>query len=331
MSHSITSIERGQEFLDSKANELNANKPKTVDIHDYLSLEIPPQITLLSPWLLAASLVMIHAWRGVGKTFFTLNLAYAIASGGKFLKFEASESRKVLYIDGEMPGAALQTRLAGIVTNNSKEPPPGYFTIYTIDQQPNGIMPDLATVEGQGIIDSVIEPDTAVIVIDNLSCLARRGGKENEAESWLTIADWALRHRAQGRTIIFVHHSGKNGTQRGTSKKEDILDTVISLRHPRDYSPDHGAVFEVNFEKARGIYGDDTKPFEAKLKTDNEGNQQWEIKDAELKTYDQVVDLYQEGITSQAEIARELDINRSTVNRHIKKALESGDIERSKQ
>ncbi|MBW2470952.1 MAG: hypothetical protein JRE18_02625 [Deltaproteobacteria bacterium] len=101
------------------------------------------------------------------------------------------------------------------------------------------------------------------MIIDNLSTLVRTG-QENDAEGWLSIQAWALAQRAAGRSVLFIHHSGKGGSQRGTSRREDVLDTVINLRQPGDYTPDQGAVFEVHFEKARGIYGDDTKPFEAK-------------------------------------------------------------------
>ena len=56
--------------------------------------------------------------------------------------------------------------------------------------------------------------------------------------------------------------------QRGTSAREDIMDTVISLRRPREYSMAEGARFEVHLTKARGILGDDAKPFEANLITE---------------------------------------------------------------
>src|SRR6202035_2222966 len=68
-------------------------------------------------------------------------------------------------------------------------------------------------------------------------------------------------------SVLIVHHAGKGGQQRGTSRREDVLDTVISLRHPADYSPTEGAKFEVHYEKLRGVYGEDAKPFEAKLET----------------------------------------------------------------
>jgi len=65
--------------------------------------------------------------------------------------------------------------------------------------------------------------------------------------------------------VLFIHHSGKGGAQRGTSRKEDVLDTVIALRRPEDYSPAEGARFEVHFEKARGFAGEEAEPFEAAL------------------------------------------------------------------
>jgi hypothetical protein len=63
--------------------------------------------------------------------------------------------------------------------------------------------------------------------------------------------------------------AGKGGQQRGTSRREDVLDTSISLRRPADYSPAEGARFEVHYEKHRGFYGADAEPFEAKLEMHN--------------------------------------------------------------
>ena len=66
---------------------------------------------------------------------------------------------------------------------------------------------------------------------------------------------WLLSLRRRGVSVLFIHHAGKGGQQRGTSRREDILDTVIALRRPHDYSPKEGARFEVHLEKARGLYG----------------------------------------------------------------------------
>jgi len=68
--------------------------------------------------------------------------------------------------------------------------------------------------------------------------------------------------------VCFIDSScWKRGQQRGTSRREDVLDTVIILRKPENYSHDSGTCFEVHFEKNRGLYGENIKPFEAHLET----------------------------------------------------------------
>ncbi len=41
--------------------------------------------------------------------------------------------------------------------------------------------------------------------------------------------------------------------QRGTSRREDVLDTVIQLKRPKDYEPEDGGRFEVHFTKHCGF------------------------------------------------------------------------------
>jgi putative DNA primase/helicase len=149
-----------------------------------------------------------------------------------------------------------------------------------------------------------------------------RSGKENEAESWQSVQDWMLSHRRAGRSILFDHHAGKGGGQRGTSKREDVLDSVIALRHPQDYRPDDGARFEVNFEKHRGFHGADAEPFEARYE-ERDGAAIWTrtaIADADLK---RVADAIREGMSIR-EAAAELGMNRSKVERLKAKAKEQG-------
>ena len=125
--------------------------------------------------------------------------------------------------------------------------------------------------------------------------------------------------------MLLIHHAGKGGAQRGTSRREDVLDTVISLKRPSDYEEAQGARFEIHFEKARGIFGDDVKPIEAQLESLPDGGERWSVMALEASTYDRVVDLTGLGM-SQTEIARELGINRSNVSRNIRKARECGDL-----
>ena len=104
----------------------------------------------------------------------------------------------------------MKERLAGLVASadESKEPPEGYFRIITPDVQETSL-PDLGTPEGQAEYAPLLG-DAELIVIDNLSTLLR-AGVENEGESWLPMAAWALARRREGRAVLFVHHAGKNG------------------------------------------------------------------------------------------------------------------------
>ncbi|MDQ3196656.1 MAG: AAA family ATPase [Pseudomonadota bacterium] len=306
---------------------LEARPLVVIDVHDFIAKELPVREEILGPWMLTQSLSMVYAWRGVGKTHVALGIAYAVASGGKFLTWKAPKSRSVLYIDGEMPAPALQERLVNIAVATDGEAERGMLRLLTPDLQPS-VMPDLATTEGQDAIEPMLG-DAELVIVDNLSCLVRRGGRENDAESWLSVAEWALRMRARGRSVLFIHHSGKNGQQRGTSKREDLLDAVLSLKQPPDHEPAQGAVFEIHYEKARNLHGDQLAPVEARLTTDAHNHQVWVTRAVTETTLDRVVTLANEGLT-QSQIVDELEMNRSTVSRALRKAKAKGLITKLK-
>ena len=210
--------------------------PKIIAIgaKDFLSRKLEPREYIIEPCLPRQGLMMIYAKRGVGKTYFAMFLAHKIVTGGDLFggRWKIPKQAKVLYIDGEMPANAMQERLKSLVDNSADYSVGENLSIINRDLQQNGFMPNLATEEGQQALEPIIK-EVDVIIVDNLSTLVR-GGKENEANSWNPIAEWSLKLRSQGKSIIFIHHAGKDNNQRGTSKKEDILDTVINLKHPSD-------------------------------------------------------------------------------------------------
>jgi putative DNA primase/helicase len=302
------------------AAEQRQAKLRPLTVVDFLSQEIPFRSLILAPWLPSKGLAMLVAPRGIGKTLFGLSVAYAIACGESLLGFKAEEPRRVLYIDGEMPARPMQERVAAVVQAFDKEPPEDdYFRFLLADLTEDGL-PDLSTLDGQAEIDAQIG-DADLIVLDNLSTLVR-GGKENEAESWGPVQEWVLRHRRQGHSILMIHHTGKNGQQRGTSKREDVLDTIISLKRPADYTADQGARFEVHFEKARGFYGDDAQPFEAQYEL-RDGKATWTRKSIDDVELIKVVEAIKGG-SSVRDTAKEHGLSKSKVQRLKDKAVAEG-------
>jgi putative DNA primase/helicase len=326
-SNGIEERVRVEEIFPNKLNGLDdaGARPKrrltALTAGELLTMEIPEREMLLAPVLPGKGLVMIYSKRGVGKTFAALCIAYAVASGGTYLRWVASKPHRVLVIDGEMPLIALKQRLASIAFSSAAEPPSSdYIRIIAADYQENGI-PDLATAEGVRAIEEHIADGVDLVIIDNLSTLCR-AGKENEGDSWVPIQEWALDLRRRGISVLFVHHAGKGGAQRGTSKREDVLDTVIVLRHPDDYSPPDGARFEVHLEKARGVQGDQAKPFEARLEI-RDDLMTWTTRDLESVEARRAADLKAEGF-SVRDIGAEMGISKSKADRLLKKAREMG-------
>ena len=308
-----------QGHINTQASNLNDIDKRIVslDISELLTRHFEPMEPLLSPWLCKQHLSMIHAWRGVGKTHFALGVAYAVACGGQFLNWKADKPRRVVYIDGEMAGEAIKKRIAAIMASSldGREPPAGHFRIITPDAQKLPL-PDFSTDEGQkALAPHLVDAD--LIVVDNLSTLMR-SGNENDAESWVPIAEWALNLRRLGKAVLFVAHDGKTGQQRGTSKKEDVMDVVIQLERQKDYSSENGAAFTVKFKKARHLKGADAKDIEVTLTENEQGKQVWSCKDADKGLADRIVAMHLEapGMT-QTDIANELGCNRSTVSRAL--------------
>jgi AAA domain len=104
------------------------------DYADLLGTEFPPRKALLAPWLPSKGTAMIYGWRGLGKTFLVHASAWAIATGGGFLRWTTEQPRRMLVLDGEMPMAALQERFRAIEAGSALRPQPGYLRIAAADR-----------------------------------------------------------------------------------------------------------------------------------------------------------------------------------------------------
>ena len=319
------------EGIEEVKRQINSSSQRTtlraLNVRDLLSLEVRTREMILGPIIPEQGLTMIHAPRGIGKTHVSLMIAYSVATGSSMFKdkWRSNKPHKVLFIDGEMPLSVMQERLAKIVNSTETEiRREDNLLIITPDLQNQGIS-DLSTIEGQQIIEEHLK-DVKLLILDNHSALCRRG-RENDAESWVPLQEWFLTLRRRGISVLLIHHSNKSGGQRGTSRKEDLLDTIITLRKPEAYDPQEGARFEVHYEKARGFYGEEAAPFEAWLK-EEDGIFTWHTRDIEDCQLDRVLELKKEGL-SQRDIAEETGLSPATINRRLKEAKQKGLLDES--
>jgi putative DNA primase/helicase len=134
-------------------------------------------------------------------------------------------------------------------------------------------------------------------------------------ESWTTMQAWLLQLRRRGVAVLLVHHASRAGNPRGSIAREDTLDVVIELRRPSDYDITQGARFEAHLTKARGIFGADARPFEAKLET-RDGEDVWSCTDIRDLEFEKLRDLQRQGLTVR-QIAEETGLSKSTVARKL--------------
>jgi hypothetical protein len=118
-----------------------------------------------------------------------LNVGHVVSCGGNYLGWQAKRARRVVYIDGEMPGSVLKDRYATIVAGSETDPPEENFRLVA-SAQTDGL-PDLSDPAHQRFYDDEIR-NADLIIVDNLSTICR-SHRENEADSWAPVQAWCLR------------------------------------------------------------------------------------------------------------------------------------------
>src|SRR4051812_15623152 len=300
------------------------SEPKQQSLHamglnDFLNIDLPAREMLLNPILPERSLAMLYAPRGLGKSWLALSIGLAVAAGESLLRWSAPRQRNVLYIDGEMPLVSLQERLKAISAGLGDGIPNEGFRILAADQVEYGI--NLCAEEGQRSLEPLLH-EVDLLIVDNLSTLCT-SGSESASDAWVPMQNWLLKVRRQGVAVLLVHHAGVNGRQRGTSRREDALDTVIALRRPEDYSSEQGARFEIHFEKLRNrVEGAGAVPFEASVENVGDGIR-WSSTDLKPPLLMQAAELYSDGLTVR-EVATTLRISKSEAGRLRIRAFNDG-------
>jgi len=250
----------------------------------FIKEKIPKPRVVLSPWLTTGSLSMIYGERGIGKTWLALIIAVALTRENyddiDIFTWWVNKAADVYFLDGEMEEHFLQKRLKKLIEPLGEECRPlTLLSAHSMARKGLGPINISNPIWREMLYNTLAEQkEYKVLVLDNLSSLAP-GLDENTKKDWDPINQWLISLRHLGVAVIFIHHSGKSGRQRGTSGREDVLDCTIKLTRPKNFDLSEGtAYFNVEFEKARNIEpGADLSPFSLKLaEVDEKRNLKWE-------------------------------------------------------
>jgi hypothetical protein len=297
-----------------------------MSIGDLRTTKFPEKRKIISPWLSEQSIVLVAGWRGVGKTWFAVGLVDAVTRGMPFGPWKTITPVSCLYVDGEMAVQDAQER-ANLLELSAEQESKEQLLVYS-DFWGNSLgLPKanlLNPVWREWVKKKSLEWNIKLVVLDNLSSLCP-GIDENSKKEWDPINQWLLEMRFSGISTLMLHHTNKEGGQRGTSGREDNLDISILLTEPKDYLPEEGARFIVKFSKARIRHGDlpSITDMEFHLR-EVEGRLQWIFGSAKRKNRIEVLRLLSEGVP-QKEIPEMVKISTGQVSK-IKSSLIADDL-----
>lgn len=309
---------------------LNPYSSVVLDADHLVSLEIPPRKIIISPWLYLQEILLIHGWRGIGKTMFTILLFDAITRGEATGPWPLVTPVPCLYIDGEMALIDIQDRLR-LLGAGKETPRKVPFMIYS-DAQANSLgLPRASLINTQwrkDVKSLMLDNGIQLVALDNIASLAP-GLDENSKKDWDPINQWLIDLRFSNITAFLLHHENKAGGQRGTSAREDNIDTTISLVRPHDYKIEDGCRFIVKFKKNRISTKDISllQDYEFKL-INNDGRSEWAWATVRRKNQIEILRMLDEELT-QTEIAAMLNVDKAYVSRVKSKAVKVGQLSNS--
>lgn len=313
----------------SKQSTNTGNPSVVVSFCDLLTMEMPPLEYAIEPLLTVGGTGEIWAWRGLGKTFITTEIAIQLALGCPTLfggvngtggNWPISRAYRVMYVYGEMHGSEIQKRAQQIARGHGSDIlSPENFGTMCKDFQKRW-RPKINSPRDRRIIEErLFGGGYEVLILDNLSTLWPTS-QEGEGERTATLTEWFLDLNQRRISVIYLHHAGKGGEQRGGSEKEDMLDFVLKLTRPPGYKREEQLRVLVEIDKTRG----ESKqprwlvPFEMSLTTDR-GAACWLTRPSRHAQIQACFEHFGNGMKPGGDMAMEVGVSRATTYRYHKK------------
>jgi len=305
-----------------ESNRQGINCPHIISGPELMSLELPPPVCIV-PGLISQGLTLLAGKPKIGKSWFCLNLAHALANGGQFLGEIAVNPQKVLYIALEDNPRRMQSRLRKMLGDQPVSP-----QIHLAFRWPRIDQDDLGTLE-DWLSDN---PETQLVIIDTLVRI--RGGNKNSGtydKDYNMI--FKLKTLADNRqiAIVVVHHLRK-------TRSEDIFDMVSGTNGLTAAADSVALLLGERWEKdaVLQLSSRDLEDKELELHFDSE-TQSW-VMLGQADEYrltperQEVVNFLREqgGPVKLDVIARALNKERTNISNLLKVLVEQGLVERPK-
>ncbi len=286
---------------------------------DLVSVKITSRENLCGTWFLAGDLGFIFGERGLGKTWLSLDMAECLSDGRPCGPWPITTSRRVLYVDGEMPLDGIRDRHHALKQADSP------LTILNHERlfHETGAVLNLTSKDAQdAVLELCEQKQIEVIILDNLSCLFS-GMKENEADAWEMVLPWLLNLRRRKIAVVIIAHSGRSGqNMRGTSRREDAAFWVIRLDSvPEQDRNGDGARFISRFTKARQGTAEEIEPLTWHYKPDGAKVRPTFSRRESIELFKEWV---RQGLTSCKDIAEEMGVTKGAVSKMAKRGERDG-------
>lgn len=218
------------------------NKLKMPSGDQLLRVRFEERRYLLRPWLREHEACMLYAATGIGKSWFALSAAMAIAGNGEFLGWTpdgapSGKGWRVLYVDGEMHAGDIQERYRrlrdGMKSIDKAALDRNFNLLARTHQEPGTQFPSITEEAGRSfVLYQLQERKFDVVVLDNFSTLGEVED-ENAASSFNAIQDFLLQLKAAQVATILVHHANKaEHSFRGSSKLAATFEVIVQLERP---------------------------------------------------------------------------------------------------
>lgn len=251
-----------QDFLGSLAATLKTSSPtesgegslqavsKRISFNEFITATPPPIDWRVENLFTAVGVNFLAGQGGLGKSWLSMDLALAVATGAPWLGHHATTTCPILYCDFENSNALIQRRFAKLLKARNLEP----SIIKNFDfYRPDSLLLD-RTDGGIDLDKQISEQKAGLVILDSFTRI--HTGDENAVKDMAKVSATLLyltqKHQC---CILVIDHLGKqsNGL-RGSTEKRAMPETIVEIEeHETD-------VMRLTVTKLRAT-GDIPKPF----------------------------------------------------------------------